>query len=393
MINNRFVTILFLSFFCTQAICDSRLKEQIINKKTDLSELQVFDKIDNGIKAFWKAAISSKAFFDKSTANTVLGTEIYGRLEWELIETLSFQTQGLIIGRNGFTQAIYDRSDRVRGFYLLEGFFNWKMNPYLFIKVGNIQQDFLDAPLLITDKTFPSIIGKMFFHKSSNIDLSLLFQIAIPDNATESVQRETQIVRGFPLFLTSSTFLEISDFLNSNIEEKLTFFYYYNLPPAVADRSRIYGNTVRRTKSDSTFTHDFFGFHNHLSLRKKISKRWIFHIGGSFIYNFLAPDTFNEGMRIYSSLYHNYENIMEVKIIGEIFSNQSDTSIAYYNSEIYGHNNRKGYAVKLQNHFYNSGLTLGISFVHSYPINNPQGSPIGLSNSLALFLMTNYISI
>ena len=348
---------------------------------------------ENDLKAYWKTAFKTKMFSDKSTANSIVSTEIYSKLKWRLVDTLSFQTQGLIIGRSGFTQSIYEREDRVRGFYLLEGFFQWKLFPNVSMQLGNIQQSFLDAPLLITDKTFPSIIGKLSLNNPYG-DLFFLFQTAIPDNASEFVRRETQIVRGFPLFLTSSAVFHSPKFLlNSSVKEMITLFYYHNLSSAVADRSRIYGNTIERTGSDSTFKYPYFGIHNNLSMKMILSDLWILEMGGEFLYNFMAPNTYNEGMRIFSSAYHNYENFMEIQFIGEFFVNQSDTSVAYYNSELYGHNDRRGFLTKLQSHFYNSSLTLGVSFVYSLPINNPDKSPIGNSFSFIVSLMTNYIAI
>lgn len=347
---------------------------------------------EGSIQAYWKVAFKPKAFYNRTTVNTNISAEIYGKVRWELVEDLSFHTQILVLGRNGFTQSIYDRDDRVRGLNLLEGFFEWEASSDLSLKIGNIQQNFLIAPLLISDRTFPSVMGELSL--ANNDQLSLLFRVAIPDNSSESVQRETQIIKGVPLFLISSLMFHSSDFLfDSSVRETFSLFHYYNLSPAVADKSRIYGNTIKRTGSDSTFAYPYLGLHNNISVQKLLSKFWIIELGLEFVYNFLAPDTKNEGMRIYSSLYHNYNNFMELKLIGELFANQSDSSVAYYNSETYGHNNRKGFLTKLQSHFYNSGITVGADFVYSDPINDPDKSPIGSAFSFSVFLKTNYVSI
>ena len=91
--------------------------------------------------------------------------------------------------------------------------------------------------------------------------------------------------------------------------------------------------------------------------------------GNDFIYNFLAPENHRMGERYYGALYHNYEDFMEFKFTLEYFGNESDTSVAFFNSELYGHNDRYGFLVNLQSHLYSSGITLGFSYVRSWPIN------------------------
>ena len=83
---------------------------------------------------------------------------------------------------------------------------------------------------------------------------------------------------------------------------------------------------------------------------------------------------------------------MEIKLTGAYFANQSDSSVAFYNTEDYGHNNRKGWFVKLENHLYESGITFGISYVDSVPINWTP-SYIKKSRSLMFFIGTNYVQI
>ncbi len=345
-------------------------------------------------RTFWKTNFKINIFSDRSTSNSVLSNEIYGKVNWDISDRLSFHTQSLIIGRSGFTQSIYDRADRKNGFYLLDGYFDWEITPEIFFKIGSIKQDFLKAPLFITDKTFPSLVQNLTIPFSENSKLSFIFQQSIPDNATETVKRETQIVRWTPLFLTSTAFLDLDSISSWDIslEERLTGFYFTNLSAAVAELGRIRGNTIDLTGSDSRFKYKFLGLHNSINLKATLLEDWVVEFGGDILFNVLAPDTFNQGERFYMAIYHNYKNYAEIKASGEYFANQSDTSVAYYNSEVYGHNNRVGGLLKLQTHLYNSGITIGMTYVYSRPI-NPKRSSIGVSNSFAIFFGTNYVSI
>ncbi len=363
---------------------------QKANSAADLPESQKTSPIE----ASWKTAFKAQKFDDnRSTKGSIVSTEIYGKINWDVAPSVFFQAQGLIIGRNGFTRTIYDRDDRLNGLYLFEGFFHWSAQPNLFLRFGNIQQGFLEAPLLITDKTFPSFMGSFALHSSPLYSLSLLLQAAIPDNASEMIRRDYQL-KGEPLFLTSSAKLEWPDApFESALKNTLTLFHYHSLSSAVAEQSRIYGNTIDRTGSDSTFKHAFLGFHNHLNIKKKLSDVWILELGLESLQNLAAKNASSEGMRIYGSAYHNYKDFAEIKYRGELFANQSDSSVAYYNSEVYGHNNRQGLLAGLQSHFYSSGLTFGLSFVYSSPINQPDQNPVGPLYSVIFSVMTNYISI
>ena len=353
------------------------------------------DKLSD-IELFWKASFQMKSFNDETTTNGVVSTNIYGELYWGLTENLSFQSQALFVGRNGFTQSIYDRKDRSRGLYMLESFFELKTNNPLFFRLGNIEQSFLQAPLLMTDRTFPSFILKYSLDKFSNFESHFLIQGSIPDNAEESVRRETQIIKGFPCFSVASFYIENSSLpiiLKPYFFNRTTFFHYYNLSQAVAERSRIYQNTIDRNQSDSTFRYDYYGLHNHTRMRAFFNVFLAGELGFEYINNWGAGHYNNEGYRFYAGLYYDYNNLLELNSVFETFLNQSDSSVAYYNSEFYGHNGRKGFAVKLQAYLYDSSVSVGASFVNSRPINLDDKTVIGSSTAVSIFLTTNRIKI
>lgn len=360
----------------------------------DIISMENLSKID----FLWKAAFQIQTFNDETTTNGVVSTKIYGELSWELTDLFSFQSQALFIGRNGFTQSIYDREDRSRGLYLLESLFKWRLgkdSPFFF-QFGNIEQSFLKAPLLMTDRTFPSVIFNYSPAEFYNFKPSFLIQASIPDNAEESVLRETQVIKGFPSFSVLSFDLESSNFpllLEHYFFNRLIFFHYYNLSQAVAQRSRIYQNTIDRTGSDSVFRYDYYGFHNHSNFKVVLSHFFSGEIGFEYLNNLGADEYLNEGYRFYTGLSYNYKDFLEWRSVLERFVNQSDSSVAYYNSEFYGHNGRKGLAVRLECYFYDSGLRLGASLVNTRSIDRNDKTVTGPSTSVSVFLTTNQIKI
>ena len=371
--------------------------EELVSVES-LTPSQPADLVENlsKIEFLWKPAFQVQAFIDETTTNFVVSTRLYGYLKWELTEEWSFNSQALFIGRDGFTQSIYDREDRSRGLYLLESIFNWNISPLYHVQFGQIAQDFLQAPLLVTDRTFPSVILNYSPGEFYNFKTKFIFQSSIPDNAEESVRRETQIIKGLPSFVTVSAFLESSKFpltLTHYFSNHLTLFHYYNLSQAVAQRSRIYENAIERTGSDSKFRYDYYGFHNHSNFKLVLSHFVGAELGFEYLNNLGAEFYNNEGVRFYTKASYNYQDLLEWKGTLERFINQSNSSVAYYNSEFYGHNARKGYAVRLECFFYDSGLSVGAYFVRTSPIDPTDQTSIGPSTALSFFVTTNNMKI
>ena len=353
-----------------------------------------FQKIE-GLSAFWKTDFITKFLSDQHETCFIGMPGFYGKLNWELLDAVSFHTQTVFIGPRGFCQSVFERDDR-RGWHFLDYFIQGDISPRLSLKLGIIKQDFLSAPLLMTDKSLYSLVARYSLNLPSDNELFLLFQTAIANSLglfTEDYHK-TRI----PSFITASTVFQTKRLLNSSIKNIFTLWHYNNLSPAIAKNSQRLGNHLDKSRlgqddADSIFQYKFFGLHNHLKLKKNLSDLWILEMGGEFLHNFSPPPTYNKGARIYSSIYHNYKNIMELKGSMAFFANQSDSSVAYYSSEIYGRNNRKGFLTKAESHFFNSGLTLGASFVYSRPINPNKPPFTGPALSLSVFLKTDYIAI
>ena len=204
---------------------------------------------------------------------------------------------------DGFIQSLYDRSDRKNGLHFVESYFKWNIIPELFyIRLGDLKQDFLEAPLLITDKTFSSLAAVGNFQLLKDISLESLLQISVADNATESIKREINLSEIIPFVLTGSAFLsweEIPFLFDSSLKNNLTFFYFTDLPSAVARKSVIGGNTIIKQKDDSEFMYKFHGFHNTVQVETFVSTNWILEVGYDFLHNFGAPDKYNQGERVF----------------------------------------------------------------------------------------------
>ena len=358
---------------------------------------ELFENIQKPLSPSWKAHYSITSSHDRISGPGLLSkAEISGKFKWTILHNFSVNGEVLLVGRRGFIQSLYDRSDRRNGLHLVEGYFKWDILPDLFyIRLGDKKQDSFKAPLLMTDKTFSSLAAAGDFQLFKNISLEGLLQISVPDNAIKSLKREINLSKEIPYVLTTSTVFEwekVPFLFDSILKNNLTFFYFTDLTSAVAKESKIGGNSIDKKKDDSEFRYKFYGLHNTFQTKTFISSNWIVEAGYDFLHNFGAPNKYNQGERFFASLYNNFQDFMEIKLTGAYFANQSDSSVAFYNTEDYGHNNRKGWFIKLENHLYESGITFGISYVDSIPI-NWDTSQIQKSRSLMFFIGTNYVQI
>ena len=345
---------------------------------------------------------SGKVSFDpymarsRSWNDILFRTKLYGKVYWSLFDNLSVQTEGLLLGRKGSIQSVYGKDYQREGFNFLEFFFNYNYNARFEMKFGILNQDFLKAPLLMTDRTFPALQESLSFSLSENITGRFVFQQAVPNNADDDVKRASQLTAFPPLFFTGSAFLKTEShprLFNSNVEGGVTFFYFTKLPPSVADqKGRIYGNSILNYGSDAGFLFGFYGMHSALSWRAPFNDFWAMELTWDYLHNFGADPGFNKGGRYRLSLYHNFFNLMEFKVTAELFGNQSDSSVAFYNSEIYGHNNRQGAGATLQGHFYQSGVTVGARYLYGKPIEERRTSLEG-SHYFSVYIRTSYVSV
>ena len=355
---------------------------------------KLFNSQREKFKFYTKADYSPYTVFDSARNDIVFRLEVFGKLDWRVSDTFSVYIQGSLLGRDGFTQSLHRREHRKEGFNFLEWFVKYDYSRYLELQHGFIKQDFLKAPLLMTDRTFPALLESFSFSLPWDIQGRLVFQQAIPNSADEDVRRSSQI-KDKPYFFTHSLFMKTKShplLFNSDVEENLTFFHFTELPSAVALKGKIYGNSIRGEGSASEFKYGFFGLHNNLKWKFPVHDSWIVELGWDHLWNFRARSRLNMGGRYYISVFHDFYNLMEIRGTWELFGNQSDSSVAFYNSELYGHNNRQGFGLELKGHFYQSGLTVGARYIFSRPIEK-QLSPFGEGHYFAIHIGTNYVSI
>ena len=167
-----------------------------------------------------------------------------------------------------------------------------------------------------------------------------------------------------------------------------------DLPYTIVEKSLSYGNTVSGTGSSARFAYPFYGVNADLSTQLKLSSKLLLSVGYNMLVNFGTSWDRGFGERIYTILDMDFWKQAKLYSRFEYFNNGSDSAPAYFNSEIYGHNNRKGFLAELKSFFPKGNLELGLRYVLSVPVhvNTLIDSP-DRQHALSAFVRTRYFSI
>ena len=93
-----------------------------------------------------------------------------------------------------------------------------------------------------------------------------------------------------------------------------------------------------------------------------------FSVGYNGLMNVGAPSEKAWGERVYSILDMDFWKFAKLYSYIEYFYNNSDSAPAYFNSEIYGRNDRKGFLTEIKAFFPNGNFELGFRYVLSSAI-------------------------
>ena len=355
---------------------------------------------ESGFSLEWKMASGMNISAEKGLGSRFsLDMGIYGNFKWKFVDFLSVHAEGLVLARRGFQQSFSEREDLKDGVNFLNFYYRAETPAVLFaspliFQFGILNQNFLNAPFLLTDTSFTGLLSRADFSFWENSRLSLFMQSAVLYNAGHLFVRPDSLNKAWPFFLSFSGFFDGEAVLlggKTKAGGKLTLFHIGNLTPEIAGKSRKYGNTVNSPAADARFEYGFAGFYNSLNVQRRFSENWNAKITWDLIHNFLAPKGRNTGDKIQADLYHNYRDFMELGFKAAYFENESDTSVSYFSSELYGRNNRRGVRFELQSHLYSSGLTLRASYTYMKAIET--NTFMGRINSFHLILTSNYIPL
>lgn len=215
----------------------------------------------------------------------------------------------------------------------------------LIFDFGAINQSTFNSPLLIGNTAF---IGSRQMALMEGLQYFIKIEAlqTLANNHSQS-QRYNGIDEGAPTYFQERVYLGYDANKSTRIETYVGKFAYDSLTNSLANISRYMGNSVSGLRDGSRFKYRFNGWNSGVNMVFNRNNSIEYIIRGDYIFNEYAPETKNTGL-LYS-LGFNFYTLAKSKYNLEIikFRNESDSSVAFYNSGDYFHNNMEGLATKV----------------------------------------------
>ena len=354
--------------------------------KVDMSEISS----DFKLHSVWKAHIEGSALRNNESRERLMKVKLYGQFDLELTSSLTAEFEPYLVITEGEIQSRFTRPESV--IEMRHGFLRWNPVEGASFQLGSIDQSYLDAPLLVSNRSFlSSLMG--YLHMKDNYEVQSIFQMSMP-SVVNTFKRYSEIV-DTPYFTSLFVYGEWLPSHYSSFRGHITGFHFSHLPAFMAHQSKLYGNTVKGVGSSARFAHPYYGVNFDVSSQLRITGNTYISIGYNGLFNMGAPFDRAWGERIYAVLDINAGSWTKIYSRIEYFHNNSDTAPAYFNSEVYGHNDRKGVLVELKAFLPKGNFELGARYVRSEPVQEAIiGSALGSrQNSFQVFVSSRYLAL
>ena len=212
-------------------------------------------------------------------------------------------------------------------------------NPFeaLKLEAGAISQSDYNSPLLVSGSAFLGVRETLSLNFTKNHRVYLKLEQTIPNNIN-LIQRIGVVEdNGTPYYYNEGIGLELEgDLLGLQVEASQ--FRFESLAAGIANISRNFGNSVTSGNNiSSDFVYGYKGYNLMWDITASPIDSVELEFYGQWLYNDEAPDGRNQG-HIYGLGLNMNPWIINI----EQFRSESDSSIAYYNSKDYSHNNHEG---------------------------------------------------
>ena len=362
----------------------------------------------------WKMSTINHNYFGETENKVLLISRLYGLLNHSFLPTVDFSTEYILDTRQGATQSALIRQkskNQIHPAHMYLSIRPLEFEP-LFVRIGLVNQEFLDAPLLISDWTFLGLQQEYVIHNKKILqyvdNLKLVVQQTIPSSDTDLEHLEQ--VQDIANFFTASLFT--SSFIQNEIqtEGNLTAFYFRNLSAKAATNGFAHGNDAHpdyQTGPNAEPLYSFYGFYTRAKARYNLFPELGLEFDASFLWNIgatiesrqkfeageideIAPSPLGYNLWIGLHIPIAKEVIMVLNL--EYFDSGKNASPAYYNSDRYAHSGRSGVILGAKYIFekYNVFFDIQYATIRSYPDTK---AFIGNPNYLQFEIGTEYDKI
>ena len=347
---------------------------------------------DFEVDSFWKTDVEGFFLSNRESRERLMKVKLYGKFDLEFNSYIFARFEPYLVVKEGEIQSRrLTRSESA--IQMNQGFFDIRPEEGFSVQIGAINQEYLSSPLLLNNYSFLSALFSYSYIKE-NYEIQTVIQQSMP-SVINSFKRNNEIA-DVPYFTSLFTYGEWIPSDYYSFKGHVTGFYFTKLPSFIAHESKSYGNTVIGSGQSSTeFAYSYYGVNFDISSQLKIIPEMYISFGYNGLRNFDAPFDKSWGERVYSVLDMSFWKFVKLYSRLEYFYNNSDSAPAYFNSAIYGHNNRKGFLMELKAFVPKGNFEIGVRYVLSDPIQKHIiNSSIGKrQHSFMVFIGSRYSSI
>ncbi len=315
---------------------------------------------------WWKIGMDGFLLQDRLDYTQAIQTRLSTRFLTQFTDFFFAYAEYEVFTGSGSIQKIFQRvGEGLNGISHREILLVLKPTDWLILELGAINQDFLNAPLLLGDIPFPSIVENIELFSGGEHELSLSFQQALPTTFSNKHSIFTQSLATTPLLITKSFFWNYDPKSYYKVNFSTTFFHYNPLPSDIALSSLFAGNTI--VEEPPSFKYDYTGFYFGLESAIQIFPNLGVKLKMHYINNVREMDKENLNQGLLYSLQIPFDITKNIRVtpVLEYFINQSDSAVGYYNSSRYGHSNRTGFVGEMIFSFYNRNMEVGFRHLRS----------------------------
>ncbi len=303
------------------------------------------EEVQGVSKLAWRLQLANDHFSNETDSANLIRSSVDFKGELPLLSTLSLRADLNLYWSTGRAQSWYGADGYSKGINFSEAIVRFAPRDWFVFSAGAVNLEYIDSPLLISSGPFPGAKLKVGFD-SELLCMSLSALYSIPTSRslnTDRIEKEEEpSFAALTLNLASGSRFDLAGAVLNT-----TFFSYDKLPSKVAYESSIKGNSViTNSDADSSFIYQYKGISSTLSAFFHFWDRYTFRVKYIYLLNSDGPSTGNRGELLSAQLEIQTAALRWTPYF-ELFYNEPDSSVAYYNSTKYGNNNREGVSVGL----------------------------------------------
>ena len=322
---------------------------------------------EHQFQSFWRSRIYGESTSLETQSAEVAGLDIFSENRYKLIERIEARVFLRAKFESGRAQSFFGDIEPANAILVREAALKVTPLDPISLKVGVLDQDWLDTRMFLYSQSFPGARAQGAFDIFKNFHLGLASQYLIPTSQTLSAR--TMDREPSPHLVTHTVYGNY-DLGVYFLRASYNTFDYSVLPSQVAFDSQITGNSSRFIggPNNSAFEFDFKGWFADIEAGVQLHPRVEFVALYNIIKNTAAPETFNDGHVIGVGTKVDFEDHI-VKLSYENFFAESDVVPSFYSSWVYGKTNKEGQGVDLSVQFKKHNFRVRTQFYQADVIN------------------------